>query len=123
MRPDERETLRHRFQFRCGYCGVSERDAGAELTVDLFQPHSQAGLHEPENWVSCCHACNEFKADFWQPDSLSRILHPLRDNLTAYRAEQPDGIFQAPSETGPSTLRDYTSIVRRLLPSGSSAVF
>jgi hypothetical protein len=25
MRPEERESLRQRFQFRCGYCGVSER--------------------------------------------------------------------------------------------------
>ena len=46
MRQDERETLQRRFQFRCGYCGVSERDAGAELTVDHFQPRSQGGLHD-----------------------------------------------------------------------------
>jgi hypothetical protein len=41
MRQDERETLRQRFAFRCGYCGVSEQDAGAERTVDHFQPRSQ----------------------------------------------------------------------------------
>ena len=34
MRPEEREALRRRFHFRCGYCGVSETDGGAELTVD-----------------------------------------------------------------------------------------
>jgi hypothetical protein len=100
MRQDEREALRRRFQFRCGYCGVSERDAGAELTVDHYQPRSQGGLHEPENWVYCCHACNEFKGDFWQPDSPLRILHPLRDELAAHLAEQEDGTLQALSETG-----------------------
>ena len=100
MRQDERETLRRRFQFRCGYCGVSERDAGAELTVDHFQPRSQGGLHEPENWVYCCHACNEFKGDFWQPNSLRRILHPWRDQLAAHVVEQEDGTLQAQSETG-----------------------
>jgi hypothetical protein len=34
MRQDERDTLRQRFRFRCGYRGVSERDVGAELTVE-----------------------------------------------------------------------------------------
>jgi hypothetical protein len=100
MRPAEREALRRRFQFRCGYCGVSERDAGAELTVDHFQPRSQGGLHEPDNLVYCCHACNEFKGDFWQPASSRRILHPLNEDLAAHLTEQEDGTLQALSETG-----------------------
>jgi hypothetical protein len=33
MRLDDREALRRRFAFRCGYCDVSEEDVGAELTV------------------------------------------------------------------------------------------
>ena len=61
MRQDQRDALRHRFEFRCGYCGVTERDVGAELTVDHFQPRSRGGLHEADNWVYCCHPCNEFK--------------------------------------------------------------
>lgn len=100
MRQDERETLRQRFQFRCGYCGVSERDAGSELTVDHFQPRSQGGLHEAENWVYCCHACNEFKGDSWQPNSLDRILHPLRDDVAAHVVEQEDGTLRALSQPG-----------------------
>ncbi len=100
MRQDERETLRQRLQFRCGYCGVSERDVGAELTVDHFQPRSQGGLHEPENWVYCCHACNEFKGDSWHPKSRQRILHPLRDEIAAHMVEQENGTLQAVSETG-----------------------
>src|SRR6266581_2254378 len=100
MRQDDRESLRRRFQFRCGYCGVSERDVGAELTVDHFQPRSQGGLHESENWVYCCHACNEFKGDVWQPNSLQRILHPLRDELAAHLIEQEDGTLRALSATG-----------------------
>lgn len=100
MRPDEREALRRRFQFRCAYCGVSERDAGAELTVDHFQPRSQGGLHEAENLVYCCHACNEFKGDFWQPSSPRRILHPLKDDLAAHLIEREDGTLHALSETG-----------------------
>lgn len=100
MRPDECAALRRRFRFRFGYCGVRERDAGAELTVDHFQPHSQGGRDEPENWVYSCHACNEFKGDFWQPTSPRRILHPLTDDLAAHLIEQEDGMLHARSETG-----------------------
>lgn len=100
MQRDERETLRRRFHFRCGYCGVKESDAGAELTVDHFPPRSQGGLNDPESWVYCCHACSEFKGDYWQPNSLHRILHPVRDNVAAHLVEQGDGTFWALSETG-----------------------
>src|SRR6266852_4333511 len=88
MRKDERLTLRQHFQFRCGYCGVHERDVGAELTVDHFQPRSRDGAHEPENWVYCCHACNEFKGDYWQPDSPYRIPHPIRDTSASHMVEE-----------------------------------
>jgi hypothetical protein len=100
MRQEERETLRRRFQFCCGYCGVSERDAGAELTVDHFRPRSPGGLDEPENWVYCCHACNEFKGDSWQPNSPQRILHPLLDDVAAHLRELADGTLLALTETG-----------------------
>jgi HNH endonuclease len=99
MRASEREALRQRFQFRCGYCGVSEQDAGAELTVDHFQPGSRGGLDESENWVYCCHACNEFKGDFWQPDSTKRILHPIREDVKAHLTEQIDGTLVANNNT------------------------
>lgn len=100
MRPDERVALRERFGCRCGYCGVSEVDVGAELTVDHFQPRAYGGSDEPDNWVYCCHACNEYKGDYWKPDSLRRILHPLRDDLTQHIAERDDGTLEALSESG-----------------------
>jgi hypothetical protein len=100
MRHDEREELRRRYQYRCGYCGVSERDVGAELTVDHFQPRSQGGEHRPENWVYCCHACNEFKGDVWQTEGPLRILHPLHDDLDRHLAERADGTLEALTETG-----------------------
>jgi hypothetical protein len=100
MRPDEHETLRERFQYRCGYCGVSELDAAAELTVDHYRPRSHGGPHEPENWVYCCHACNEFKGDYWQSDSARRILHPLRDDVAAHIEAKDDVTLAALNETG-----------------------
>lgn len=100
MRHDERDALRRRFRYRCGYCTISEVDAGSQLTVDHFQPRSQGGLHVPENWVYSCHACNEFKGDWWQPREVKRILHPFNDDLSRHFAEQPAGLLQALSETG-----------------------
>src|SRR5262245_25627396 len=99
MRASERQALRQRFEFRCGYCGVSEQDVGAELTVDHFQPSSQGGSDEPENWVYCCHACNEFKGDFWQPGSTQRILHPMREDVNSQLVEQTDGTLAAKNQT------------------------
>lgn len=100
MRPQEREALRRRFDFRCGYCSVTETDAGSELTIDHFQPRSRGGSDEPENWVYSCHACNEFKGDWWQPESAQRVLHPERDELARHLIEVEDGMLRPLTETG-----------------------
>lgn len=100
MTAEERATLRQHFDFRCGYCGVSETDVGAELTVDHFQPTSQGGADTPDNWVYCCFACNIAKSDYWHPDSLQRLLHPLYDNLSEHLVEQEDGTLLGLTETG-----------------------
>ena len=72
---------------------------GAELTVDHFQPVSRAGPDTPANWVYCCFACNNAKGDYWQPDSLQRVLHPLRDNLSEHIIAQEDGTLLGLTET------------------------
>ena len=82
MRQEERETLRRRFEFRCGYCGVSEVDVGGQLTVEHHIPVSADG-DDRDNLIDCCSRCNLFKADF-VPDAEQqqrgfRLLHPLRD--------------------------------------------
>ena len=100
MRAEERRSLRQRFGFRCGYCGVTERDVGSELTVDHFQPRSRGGSDDRENWVYSCHPCNEFKGDYWQPNSPQRILHPLRDPIAEHIVEQDDGTLRGDSMTG-----------------------
>lgn len=98
MRASDRQTLRARYDFRCGYCGIREIDAGAELTADHFQPRSHGGTDALDNLVYCCHACNEFKGDYWQPASTNRILHPLRDNVAEHLIV-----------TGEDTLRPLTA--------------
>jgi hypothetical protein len=100
MPEDDRKSLRSRFHFRCGYCGVHERDVGAELTIDHFQPRSKGGASEPQNWVYCCHACNEFKGAYCQPDSPYRVLHPHRDDIASHLVEEDDGILRALTDTG-----------------------
>ncbi len=100
MTAEERATLHQLYNFRCGYCGVSETDVGAELTTDHFQPTSRDGEDAPANWVYCCFACNNAKGDYWQPDSPQHILHPLRDNLSDHITEQEDGTLMGLTETG-----------------------
>jgi hypothetical protein len=50
--------------------------------------------------VYSCHPCNEFKGDYWQPNSRQRILHPLRDPIGEHIVEQDDGTLRADSITG-----------------------
>jgi hypothetical protein len=100
MRPEQREVLRRLYNFRCGYCGVSEVESGAALTVDHFQPRSRGGTDNLENLVYCCHACNEFKGDYHQPDAIERLLHPLRENRSAHLVEREDGTLQPLTPTG-----------------------
>ncbi|MBC7798099.1 MAG: HNH endonuclease, partial [Pyrinomonadaceae bacterium] len=53
------------------------------MTVDHFLPRSLGGDDSLDNLIYCCHACNEFKGDYWQPNSPRRILHPLRDAIAS----------------------------------------
>lgn len=79
------EEVRRLYQFRCGYCGVSEVDAGGQLTVDHYRPVSADGDDTLDNLIYCCNRCNLFKADF-TPDAEQqkrglRVLHPRTDSL------------------------------------------
>jgi len=100
MRSEERDRLRQRFGYRCGYCGVSESEVGSELTVDHYHPRSLDAADEPDNWVYCCFACNTYKSDTWAPDSERRILHPLKDDLAQHTREGEDGRLVGITETG-----------------------
>lgn len=119
MTSEERRALRERFGFRCGYCGVHEHQVGAELTVDHFQPSSRGGGDGRDNLVYCCHACNEFKGDYWRPDTALRLLHPLRDGLNDHLLLADDGTIQGLTETGAFHIQklhlNRTALVERRL--------
>ncbi len=100
MRPSQKQALRALYEFCCGYCGVGEAQVGAELTVDHFQPRSRGGTDENENLVYACHACNEFKSDFWPDEEQVRLLHPRRDDLAFHLATADDGALQGLTPEG-----------------------
>ena len=100
MRRTTLHTLRQIYAFRCGYCGVSETDAGATLTVDHFQPRAAQGADSLENLVYCCHACPAFKGDYWNPEAVERVLHPLNDGLETHLQEAVDGQVVGLTPTG-----------------------
>ncbi len=77
MRSDEREILRQRFQFRCGYCGVRETDAGAELTADHFQPRSRGGSWRHHIKVSRCAARSSIPPEFKYADYGFRVARDI----------------------------------------------
>jgi 5-methylcytosine-specific restriction endonuclease McrA len=93
MRQAEFEELRRRYQFACGYCGVTEISVGSTLTIDHYQPRSRGGGDELDNLVYACQRCNLNKHDFWpSPEDLihqRRILHPLLDDGTQHLCFNP----------------------------------
>lgn len=99
------QAVRQWFDYRCGYCGVSETDAGGELTVDHFQPVSAGGDDSDNNLVYACSRCNQYKSDFHpSADDLAngrRLLHPLRDELAAHiLPNEQNGTLEPLTETG-----------------------
>lgn len=95
-----RRVVRSIYDARCGYCGVSEVEVGAPLTVDHFQPESRQGTDALENLVYCCPACNAFKSDYWPAVPALRLLHPLRDDLGAHLRQEVDGRLTPLTEAG-----------------------
>lgn len=100
-----RRTVRAIYGPRCGYCGRTEAEIGAELTFDHFRPHSYGGPNAVENIVYACHACNEFKGSYWSDEPEGRLLHPLNDDLTAHIREDDDGLLSPLTPLGTAYIR------------------
>lgn len=105
MAHPKHEQVRRRYAYRCGYCGVSEVDAGGDLTVDHYVPVARGGRDDDGNLVYACIRCNQYKGDFApDADDLAhgrRVLHPLRDTLSEHiREELSTGFLQPRTPTG-----------------------
>lgn len=91
---ETRSAVRVAFDYRCGYCGVTEIWAGGELEIDHFRPVARGGSDALTNLVYACASCNRFKSDYWpdddSPDSL-KLLHPDEDDLAAHIFEASNG--------------------------------
>lgn len=88
MAHPKHEQVRQRYALRCAYCGVSETDAGGELTVDHYRPCVAGGDERDDNLVYACFRCNQYKGDFF-PSKVElarghRLLHPLLDDVAAH---------------------------------------
>lgn len=101
---ERREAVRRAYDYRCGYCGVHEQEAGSELEIDHFQPRSAGGGDDLDNLVYCCPTCNRLKGDFWPAGDPSathrRLLHPKRDDLATHLREEANGRLTALTEIG-----------------------
>ena len=91
MAHTKHQTVRARYDFCCGYCGISETDAGGELTVDHFHPMSAGGGDSDDNLVYACIRCNLYKGALTSVEGTQaqvlRLLHPLRDNINEHLHE------------------------------------
>ena len=100
IRVQARRIVRAVYAFRCGYCGVTEAQAGSEPTFDHFRPQSYAGTDDAANLVYACHACNEFKSEYWVENGDARLLHPLTDDLTQHIVGEMDGTLRSLTTLG-----------------------
>lgn len=67
-----RHEIRRRAEYACEYCGITESDAGGELTVDHYLPTSKGGGDDIENLIYCCARCNQYKQDYW-PEAWAEL--------------------------------------------------
>jgi hypothetical protein len=89
-----RDQICAAYNFRCGYCGVSEAESGGELNIDHFRPLAQGGTVSLSNLVYACSTCNRFKGDYWpaaEAGSEAMLLHPGQNDLATHVAQMPDG--------------------------------
>ncbi len=99
------EQIRARYDYRCGYCGVTEVDVGGLLTVDHYHPTSAGGGDGDDNLVYACFLCNIHKGDFVptaeQLRRGHRLLHPLLDQTAVhYREDAGTGLLVSLTEAG-----------------------
>ena len=64
MAHPKHEQVRQHYGQRCGYCGITETDAGGELTIDHYRPVAAGGNDSDDNLVYACFRCNQYCGRF-----------------------------------------------------------
>ncbi len=102
----DRERVRERADHACEFCGVSEIDSAAELTIDHFQPRTKDGDDKLENLIYSCYRCNQHKADYWPAtDQDLQLWNPRTEPASRHFIELDDGRLAPITEAGSFTLR------------------
>jgi len=105
IEPHIREQVRRRANFACEFCGISETDVGAELTIDHFCPSSKGGYDTLDNLLYSCVRCNQYKLDYWPAHPGEPMLwNPRLEPASAHFVELDDGTLHPLTETGIFTL-------------------
>lgn len=101
-----RQAVVERANAACEYCGVTEADAGGELSVDHFRPKSHGGSDDLSNLVYSCVRCNQYKADYWPSSSTSEHLwNPRAESAELHLLNLNDGRLHPLTAVGAFTLR------------------
>jgi len=99
-----RAQVRMRTDSACEYCGVTEINAGGELTIDHYQPQARGGSDSLDNLVYACHRCNQYKADYWAVSSTDPLLwNPCAEPSERHFLELIDGMLYPLTPTGAFT--------------------
>lgn len=102
----DRAIIRHRARFACEYCGVTESEVGAELTLDHYRPVSEEGTDSLENLAYVCHRCNEHKGAYWpRIQSDLPLWNPRQDVREEHFISLMDGTLAALTPIGVWTIR------------------
>lgn len=106
VRSLDRQQVRQRAQYRCEFCGVSETDSGAELTVDHFRPSTKGGSDSLGNLVYACNRCNQHKLDYWPETSQQpKLWNPREDAQEKHFVELGSGALEALTDIGEFTIQ------------------
>jgi hypothetical protein len=100
------EQVRQRANYACEFCGISETDAGGQLTIDHFQPTSKGGENTLDNLLYCCVRCNQYKLDYWptSPDDPA-LWNPRQEPTSQHFLELEDGTLHPLTTIGVFTLK------------------
>lgn len=101
-----RDQVRQRANFACEFCGVTEADAGGQLTIDHFRPKAKKGSDSLEKLLYCCIRCNQYKQDYWptEPNEPS-LWNPRHEPASQHFLILDDGTLYPRTPTGAFTLR------------------
>lgn len=103
---ETRLAVRERAAFACEYCGVTETDSGAELTVDHYYPQSLGGNDDQDNLLYSCSRCNQYKSDYWpESEDESPLWNPRHDARNIHFLLLADGRLHPLTPIGQFTIQ------------------